>query len=642
MLRVFSVALCAFALTAAFAQPAAAPAPAGPQLVETVPALCNDVLFNPRMGLYMGLPDDLQPDDPLAGLVNVYYTRLHWSQLNPEEGVYDFDKVFGPRLEYCQQRHLRFAFGVMSESMHGNTQYVTPKWVFDKGVPGVEHTGLYEKGKVQIDPVFWDSRYMDLQCEFIKKLGEYFADKPDIEYVDLRGIGEWGEMHLMRWTAKQLADTGFTEAKYALAYRRMIDAYRDAFPHTQLFLNIGGPDHLSIDDYGAMRGVNFRQDGLMPEGASYNCGEWLFKPYSRRGVVCNYEFCLGYDEMVQRKLDVVATIRKGLEAPISYMHVNLFGASGYRKAPQDVKDALADAARRLGYRFVISSVKRLPQIKLLPGMASRVPLQVTWRNDGIAPCYDNFMTRFTLVNAAGQTVAQEDTFPQVPTTQWWPGECFTQQFLLRVPAGAAPGNYTLKVLMLLPETKRNILLGITGREADGSYTLCSIPAVAGEAAADNTVYQTGFETETAPWSVVDGVTAALAADEAHSGTKSLLVSGTTATAWNYASFRVPKPLMGFGMYRFSAWMKVEQCSSDKLAPYLKVGINGADGKWICNFGTQKYDLSKRGTWQLLEGTADLPATAASADFAIEKGDNATPVTVKLWLDDLKLELVEAP
>lgn len=641
MPRLLIAALLVLSATTAFAQPAAAPAPTGPPMIEVNPPLCNDVLFNPRMGLYMSPPKDLKDDEWLAKIVNVYYTRMNWSDLNPEEGVYTFDKFFGPILDFCRQHKMRFAFRVMSESMHSNTPYVTPKWVFDKGVPGVHHIGLYEKGKDQTDPVFWDQRYLDLYCQFVKKLGEYFADKPDIEYVDCGGIGEWGEMHLMRWTSQQLEQTGFTEARYALAYRRMIDAYRDAFPHTQLFLNIGGPDHLSIDDYAAIKGVNFRQDGLMPNGASYDCGEWLYKPYSRRGVVCNYEFCLGYDEMVQQKLDVLATIKKGLEAPISYMHINLFWGEQARKAPQEVREALTEAARRIGYRFVLTSVKHVQQVKLVPGRAARVPLEVTWRNDGIAPCYDSFMTRWYFVDAAGKTVAQEDLFPKTPTTQWWPGESNTQSFLLRIPAGAAPGNYTLKVVMMLPETGRNVLLGIQGHEADGGYALCPIAAVAGEAAASNVIYESGFETETAPWGVTEGVTAALVADDAHSGTKSLLVSGTTATAWNYANFRVPKPLTGFGKYHFSAWMKVEECSSNKLAPYLKVGVNSAT-KWITNFSTQKYDLSKLGTWQLLEGVADLPAEAVTADFAIEKGDNSTPVTVKLRLDDVKLELIEAP
>lgn len=284
--------------------------------VDFTPEPCRDVLFNPRMGLYLQYPPlDARPDEWFMKLCDIAYYRLDWAEVNPEPGVYTFDKYFGPMLDFwVKQRGKRFAFRVMSQSMHSGREYVTPRWVFDGGVPGVEHLAL--SGKTQTDPVFWDERYLRVQEEFIRKLGEYFADKPGLEFVDIGGIGEWGEMHLMRWTGRQLEETGFSEARYAMAYRRLIDAYVRAFPRTQVFLNVGGPNHLSINDYAAIRGVHFRQDGLMPSGASSDVGEWLYKPYSRRGTVGNFEFHSGYDEMVKKGWDVKATLDKGLSAPI--------------------------------------------------------------------------------------------------------------------------------------------------------------------------------------------------------------------------------------------------------------------------------------------------------------------------------------
>jgi hypothetical protein len=611
-----------------------------PELEEYTPSLSNDILFNPRMGLYLQYPAlDSKPDEWFMKVCDIAYYRLDWNDVNPEPEVYTFDKYFGPLLElWIKQHGKRFAFRVMSQSMHSRGQ-VTPQWVFDQGVPGVEHVAL--NGKPQTDPVFWDDRYLDLQCEFIGKLGEYFADKPGLEFVDIGGIGEWGEMHLARWTSQQLEQTGFTQAKYARAYRRMIDAYVQAFPHTQIFLNVGGQDHLSINDYAAIRGVNFRQDGLMPAGASYDCGEWLYKPYSRRGVSCMFEFHSGYDEMVKKNWDVKTTIEKGLSAPISYLNTNLFGGSGYRKATPEVREMLAEAARRVGYRFVLTSVKHSRQLNVVPGRGSRLPLEVTWRNDGIAPCYDSLATRWSLVDAEGNTVAQEERFPHVPTTRWWPGEAQTETFVLRVPAGLKPGEYTLRVTMLNPESSKTILLGIQGRQADGSYALCPISAVAVQATT-NLAFETGFETGDKPWTAVPGITTVLMTGGAHEGQRALLVTGSADNSWNYASCRVPQPLAGFGKYRLSAWMKVDDCTNKQMAPYLKIGVNAADGKWITNFSTERYDLGKPGTWQLLQGTADLPANAATADLAIEKGDNSTPVTLKLWLDEVKLELLEAP
>ena len=96
------------------------------------------------------------------------------------------------------------------------------------------------------------------------------------------------------------------------------------------------------------------------------------------------------------------------------------------------------------------------------------------------------------------------------------------------------------------------------------------------------------------------------------------------------------------MYRLSAWMLVEQTDNPRKAPFVKLATNAADGKWIANFGTNPYDLRQMGTWQRLETTAELPANAATLDLAIEKGDNNTPITLRLRLDDVKLELLEAP
>lgn len=633
-----SLALLLLAGLAAAQEPAA-PA-AAPGLVETVPALSNDVLLSPHMGLYLQYPPlDAKPDEWFMSLCDIAYYRIDWSSVNPEKGVYDFDKVCGPWLDFwVKQRGKRVAFRVMSQSMHSAGEYVTPKWVFDEGVPGVQHTAL--NGKTQTDPVFWDDRYLDVQCEFIRALGAWWADKPGLEFVDIGGIGEWGEMHLARWTPRQLSDSGFSQYRYARAYRRLIDAYVAAFPRTLVFLNIGGQNHLGIDDYAAIRGVHFRQDGLNPAGASYDCGEWLYKPYSRRGVLCNFEFHSSYRDMLQKNWDVKQTIEKGLSAPISYLNTNLFGGSSYRTAPEEARALLTDAARRIGYRFVLAGLKHPAQLRVSADRGARLPLEATWRNDGIAPCYDSFAVRWLLVDAAGKVAASEDLFPLTPTTHWQPGEAVTEPAMLRLPAGLAPGAYHLQVALVLPETGQTIGLGIAGKQPSGAYDLCELTATP---AADVTqvAYSEGFEGAPTPWGKAEGITATVEAAGGHDKPGNLLVSGSTQRAWNYASTRAGA-VLPYGLYRFTAWMKVEEISSKVRAPYVKLGINNAEGKWVSNAGSEPYDLRRLGEWQRLEGLADMPADAGTVDVAIEKGDNTTPVTIKLRLDDLKVELLEAP
>ncbi|MBC8443103.1 DUF4832 domain-containing protein [PVC group bacterium] len=616
---------------------------AGPRLEwqELSLAPTDDVLLNPGMGLYMQHPPlDAEADEWFMQVADIAYYRLHWADVNPEEGVYTFDEYFGPMFDFWVKQHgKRVAFGVMSQSKHGRLKYVTPKWVFDRGVPGVQHRGIYEKE--QINPVFWDDLYLYLQCEFIAKLGAYLDGREGFEFIDLRCIGEWGEMHLQRWTPEQLEATGFTHTKYVMAYRRMIDAFANAFPRSRVFLNVGGQKHHTINDYAALRGLHFRQDGLKPGGASYNCGEWLFKPYARRGVICNFECHSSYAGGLKKGWTPDKIIESGLDAPITYLNMNWFGGASVRRAPEEGRRLLTDAARRLGYRFVMTKLRHMPAVYVDGAYAARVPLLSTWRNDGVAPCYESFGVEWSLVDALGKTVASEVIFPETPTTQWWPGEEQQADAMLRVPADTREGRYELKVAMVIPETGRRIRLGIAGRDEQGRYTLCDLPAET-RTAVDVTVYETSFETDAAGWSPHQGLTAALDEEVAHSGRRSLLLTGSQQKGWNYAVCYVPTPLMPVGKYRLTAWLRVEAIEPANTAPYVKIGVSGADGKWIENYVSGKYDLSELGTWQQLTVIADVPMNAASAHLAIEKGAYSTPITATMRLDDVKLELLEAP
>jgi len=625
------------------AHAAAAGEGAAPQLTwqELTPKTTDEVLFNPGMGHYMQHPPlDAKADEWFMQVADIAYYRLHWADVNPEEGVYTFDEYFGPRFDFWVQQHgKRVAFGVMSQSMHGRTKYVTPKWVFDRGVPSVTHRGLYTEE--QINPVFWDEGYLDLQCELIAELGAYLDGREGFEFIDVRCIGEWGEMHLARWTPEQFHATGFTHTKYVMAYRRVIDAFAKAFPRSRVFLNVGGRRNHTINDYAALRGLHFRQDGLKPGGASYNCGEWLYKPYARRGVICNFECHSSYDGGLKKGWAPEKIMESGLAAPISYLNMNWFGGASVRRAPEEGRRLLTDAGRRLGYRFVMTKLRHLPAFHVDGVHAARIPLLSTWRNDGIAPCYESLGVEWSLVDAQGTTVALEVVFPETPTTQWWPGEEAQANGMLKAPADTPEGQYELKVAMIPPERGERIRLGIAGRDEQGRYALCALPAKTRKTA-ETTVYEASFETDAAGWAPHQGLTAVLDEEAAHSGRQSLLLTGTQLKGWNYAVCHVPTPLVPVGKYRLTAWLRVDAIEPANTPPYVKIGVNDADGKWIENYVSGKYDLKKVGPWQQLTAIAELPTNAASAHLAIEKGAYSTPITTTMRLDDVKLELLEAP
>lgn len=117
-------------------------------LQQVIPIPSSVSLVNPGMGLYLyGTlnADDLPPDAWFSSLVQIGYFREDWSVLEPDtQGDYRFDEYFGPIFELWVKRwNRRVAFRFMSENMHSRRKYVTPKWVFDQGVPSVTLKGLY-------------------------------------------------------------------------------------------------------------------------------------------------------------------------------------------------------------------------------------------------------------------------------------------------------------------------------------------------------------------------------------------------------------------------------------------------------------------------------------------------------------------
>jgi hypothetical protein len=613
-----------------------------PTMQQIAPARTDQPLTNPGMGIYLNGtvdPSLMPPDAWFAPIISVGYFRDDWADLVPDaEGECRFDEYFGPIFDlWVKTWHKRVSFRFMCSNMHSRRTYVSPKWVFDKGVPYVIHKGLYTD--VQYDPVFWDDTYLAIQERFIADLGEYLDGRPGLEFIDIGSIGEWGEMHLSRWTPEELAATGYTDDTYIAAYRRIIDAFAAAFPNTRVFLNVGDFD--AINDYAALRGLHFRQDGLTPSGPSADVGKRFYRPYSRRGVICNYEFHSGYDSMVEKGWGIRETFEKGLEDPISYLHINLTGYWQLPDPPAELKEAILDAAKRIGFRFALTRLRWNDVVRMDGTRPGRLLIEHTWQNLGVAPCYDSYALRWSLADSEGDTVAESVAYPKHPTTLWWPGDEIVLRSLLAVPPDTPPGVYRLKLQMLKPEEPDlQIALDLRDRDPDGRYDLCDVRT---ERVARTTemVYSESFGSGLAGWTAADGM--ALSLDpEGHGDRSSLLVAGIQpGGAWNYAGLNLDTPILPYSRYRLSCWMKVDAIEPGE-APYFKLGVSDSDGDWLTNFNTNRYDLRDLGTWQRLTAYADTPGDTATGHLAIEKGVLETSIAATIRIDDIELELLESP
>lgn len=612
---------------------------------EVTPAASSEPLLNPGMGIYLQYPPmDSTADEWFVRIAGTAYYRMDWSDLEPAEGDYRFDEVLGPIFDHwVGQLGRRVAFRVMCENMHSAHEYVTPQWAFDSGVPGVEHVGLYVPR--QVDPVFWDERYLAVQCRFVAALGAWLDGRAGLEFVDVGSIGEWGEMHLGlhapgRWTPEQLDQTGFTEERYIAAYRRVLDAHHRAFPTTRVFLNVGGADHLTINDYAARLGMHFRQDGLQAEGASYHVESDLFLRYAPMGVLGNLEFFADWNGMIESGWPPEQAVETALASPISYLNTNLFGGGGYRSAPPEAVELLTRAASRIGYRLRPAWVSWPVEVGVAPDRPGRLPVRARWVNDGTAAPDRSFALEWTLVGADGRAIAQARSFPSTPTNLWTPGAEIETAAVLRIPAGTPSGEARVLVRVSDPERGAPIALALAGA-AGGPYELGTTRVVE-RALADWVVLREDFEAGTGDWGAAEGIALSADGGGAHSGSRSLLVAGRTERTWNYANRPVPGVAHGGARYRLTAWVLVESLGEGSPAPYLKLASSTAGGAWLTNANTAAYDVRRAGEWQRLSIETDIPAEAGSLSVAIEKGSYEGAAEVRMRVDDLAVELTEGP
>jgi hypothetical protein len=611
--------------------------------VAEKPAPTDDVLLNPGMGLFimpgLAVKHDYERDWYMP-IVSVAYFRLDWSMLEPVEGKYRFDEVLGPAMQYWVGRGKRVALRVISSNMHSRQEYVTPKWVFDAGVPGVPHKGLYVDR--QVDPPFWHPLYMKKQAAFIAALGKKYNGMKGLEFVDIGAVGEWGESHLMRWSDEDREKTGYTRTEYTKAYLRFNEFYRQAFPDTPVALNcaMGGMGHNDVIVNDAVRrGIWLRQDGLKPDYPRTGTSSY-YHQYAGQ-VKTLYELCYGYKSMASRRMTAKDTFQRGLEDPISYL--NLMGADEVAQLPEVDREACRMAARDIGYRLVPVLVERNANIQVDRQVASRLWTRITWRNLGVAPCYQQLAIELTLTADDGRDVFCVQDFPAKPTTLWQPKEDIVTALSFALPASLAPGRYVLKVALVDPFQKsRRILLPLNGRDSQGRYPLCTITAIPrGKAIEQPQVpkLDPASPASLKRWTPARGMTLSWS-DPTPDGRPSLKMEGKTGVGWQYCSVS-DIAMLPATEYVLSARMKVVSIADPKRQPCLKVGLQDAAGKWIANKLTSRYDTSKLGTWQELRGRFVTESQTAGAHLAVEKSDNQ-PAEATIIIGDVRLEAVSAP
>lgn len=410
-----------------------------------IPNCTEEILHNPGCGIFYlqrgrnKVRFDEVPADAWflrEKLTDKISFSLAWSVLEPEEGKFLWEH---PDWEGCINSWIDAGFKV-SLQIRGMDTWGTlyndgvPQWVFDAGAKYIdEPMELYRNGftlnfladasgKPVRYPVYWDEIYLDKVRHLVDAMGERYNGRSEVVSVSIGHMGRWGEMHLSSHSPLQpWFDAGFSRETYIAAHKRIIDIYRSAFPDTELVQEICAPvfaeetgrDLIGIDDvpeihdYLAEHRVAIKFNGI---GKSWRPGPdpyldqdvaGIFDRYAdRTKVSCeNLVTPAGLDSVLRHHISCwhrggetegLGILMVDRAIPLKekriYSFLTFFPEEFAALTPEMEKELWRKMARRCGYRLVPEAVEH----------DENGNLAVTWKNFGIAPCFERLRTELLL------------------------------------------------------------------------------------------------------------------------------------------------------------------------------------------------------------------------------------------------------
>jgi hypothetical protein len=115
-----------------------------------------------------------------------------WRIQEPAKGKIDYD-FLDVVLKETRETGQKLAFRVMCCSPYKRRPY-HPEWLKEirGGTLDADHHGVTDRPIPDMD----DPIILDCHLDFIKRLGERYDGRLDIDRLDLGSIGWWGEWHL--------------------------------------------------------------------------------------------------------------------------------------------------------------------------------------------------------------------------------------------------------------------------------------------------------------------------------------------------------------------------------------------------------------------------------------------------------------
>lgn len=431
------------------------------------------------------------------------YSRFEWDEIEPSQGVYNLYGSY-PSLEfwirYSADRGMAFAFGgVMSVCDGcGNTAYPDGSGVslypyYLHQMMQAEAVKDWKAGNIWIPN--WNSpaylaRYKALYDTIAGMIatksyvptvgpnaGKVVRYKDVIDYVDIRGFGNFGEWHNYPYWQQQPTGTKAT----AQTLKSIVDISISAFPNNQLVIignafDNGNASQISPElgyyvltkrtPYGM---IGWRRDNIGGTGddnyLAKNTNTW--NGFRLDTAITNrWKYAMITGEPLNGN-GTCCPLYYDIRREIGLYHYAGFGNGNYGGNTQAVWDTMTNAFKLTGHRYQLSG-----SIDSILYKKSTFNIKLKCNNIGASPIYQKrWKVRYHLVNSVGVKV---QTFTSAIDLYLLFGEvAYDERFTL----GDIPEGF-YKLNIIVEDTTgffQPMPLPITNRNADGSYTVATLP-----------------------------------------------------------------------------------------------------------------------------------------------------------------------
>ncbi len=329
-------------------------------------------VINPYMGY---APDSL--NTRLCDEASLVYINLLWSELEPEEGEYDWDYI---EEKYLLDRWrsagknlvLRFVCDLPSNEEHMDI----PQWLYDKTGDGEFYDIEYGKG---YGPDYNNEVFIEEHGKVIAEIGKHFEGDGFLRYVELGSLGHWGEWHTYY-------PAGIPRIPKQAVREKYVAHYRKAFPYAKLLMRRTFnelPEGWGVfNDMTGHGQDTFVWLTWIESGGDYDSSgeknglKAVPEIWNTAPVGGEFTSSIPMSDMLGLQLE--ETLKN-----LDRSHMTFIGPKvPDPKKSGDIKEPSDKVLKKVGYRYRVSKLSMKT-----PFMSKETNLSLTVTNDGVAPIY---------------------------------------------------------------------------------------------------------------------------------------------------------------------------------------------------------------------------------------------------------------